>query len=216
MAGTVEARAVVRHDDRTRRGDDDRSRSRNDDGSRHNRSGCHDDWRRLRHDNGLRDDWRGLRHNDRSGLRHNWSGLCHDDRRGLGDDRRLRHDGRLRDDSGLGIDNDCRWRFDGFRDIGDGVHDVEHRVEAAVVEMAVVVMTWLSLQRVSSQDECGDGETDDGVACVLHVFLLFLRLGDFVDFLVFSVFTKPIWGKLVVFYFFLNFLFFSLFFNLIL
>ena len=160
MAGTVETRAVVRDDDGAWWGDDDRSGSRHD-----NWSGRHNDWRRLRHDNGLRDNWRGLRHNNWSRLCHDWRGLRHDDgssrlshdrsrlrhNRGLGYNGRLRHDGRLRDNSGLGIDDDSGWRFDGFRDVGDGVHDVKHCVEAAVVEGATMMVMGLSLDGVARQ-----------------------------------------------------------------
>ena len=183
MAGTVETRAVVRDDDGAWWGDDDRSGSRHD-----NWSGRHNDWRRLRHDNGLRDNWRGLRHNNWSRLCHDWRGLRHDDgssrlshdrsrlrdNRGLGYNGRLRHDGRLRDNSGLGIDDDSGWRLDGFRDVGDSVHDVEHRVEPAVVEGATMMVMGLSLDGVARQQDGGDGQTEDGVACVFHGVLLFV------------------------------------------
>ena len=176
MAGAVEARAVVRNDDGARWGDDDRSGSRHD-----NRGGRHNDWRRLRHDNGLRNNWRGLCHNNWSRLCHDWRRLSHNDRSGLSHDRsRLRdnrglgYNGRLRDNSGLGIDDDSGWRFDGFRDVGDSVHDVEHCVEAAVVEGATMMVMGLSLDGVARQQDGGDGQTEDGVACVFHGVLLFV------------------------------------------
>ena len=147
MAGTVEARAVMRHDDRTRRGNDDRSGSRDDDRSCHDWGWRDDDWCRLRHNNGLRNNWRGLRHDDRSGL---------------GDNGRLR------------IDNDSRWWLDGFRDVGASIHDVKHRIEAAVVEGSAVMVMWLGLEAVACQHESGDGQTEDGVACVFHGVLLFI------------------------------------------
>ena len=180
VAGAEVAGAVVRHDNRTRRRHDDRTRGRRDD----NRRGlCDDNWLRdnwLCDDNWLRDNRRGLCDND-------WRGLCHDDRslfrddhrlcddwRRLGDDRRLGDNGRLCDNRRLRIDDDCGWRFDGFRDVGDGVHDVKHRVEAAVVESSVVVvMVRLSLEGVARQKEGCDNQTDNGVACVFHVYLLF-------------------------------------------
>ena len=163
MAGAVVTRTVVRHDNRAGRGDDDRCGSRNDDRSCHDRGGRHDDWRGLRHNNGLR---------------HNRSRLSHNDGSRLCDDRWLRHYGRLRydcglrDNRGLRIDDDSRWRLDGFRDIGDGVHDVKHRVEAAVVEGPAVMVMGLSLDGVARQQDGGDGQTEDGVACVFHGVLL--------------------------------------------
>ena len=177
--GAVVARAVVRHDNRTRRGDDDRSGSRHDNRSGHNWSGRDDDGGRLRHDNGLRHDWRGLRHDDRSSrLSHDWRGLGDNrglsNNRGLGDNGRLRYDGRLGDNRGLRIDDDGRWRLNGFRDVGDGVYDVEHRVEAAVVESTAVMVMGLSLDGVARQQDGGDGQTEDGVACVFHGVLLFV------------------------------------------
>ena len=193
VAGAEVAGAVVRHDNRAGRRDDDRSC--------HDRGRRHDDWRRLCHDNGLRHDRSRLRHDDRSGLGDNRCRLGHDDRGGLGDNRsRLRHDhwSRLCDDRRLcdyrrlRIDDDSRWRLDGFRDIGDGVHDVKNRVEAAVVESSVVVVMVLSLEVVASQQKSGDGQTEDGVVCVLHGVLLFRWLVCLFDLLVFSVFTKPI------------------------
>ncbi len=161
----------MRHDDRARRGDDDRGGSRHDNRGRHNRGGRHDDWSRLRHDN-----WSGLRHdrrlsdngwlridNDRSGLRYN-SGLRGDDDRS-----------GLSDNGGLRVDDDGGWRFDGFCDVGDGVHDVKNRVEAAVVVGSVVmVMMGLGLEAVACQHKSGDDQTEDGVACVLHGVLLFV------------------------------------------
>ena len=178
--GAVVARAVVRHDNRTRRGDDDRSGSRHDNRSGHNWSGRDDDGGRLRHDNGLRYDWRRLRHDDGSGLRHNRRRLRDNNRSGLGDNRglgdngRLRYDGGLRDNRGLLIDDDGRWRLDGFRDVGDGVHDVKHRVEAAVVEGSAVMVMGLGLYGIARQQDGGDGQTEDGVACVFHGVLLFV------------------------------------------
>ena len=193
VAGAEVAGAVVRHDNRARRRDDDRSC--------HDRGRRHDDWRRLCYDNGLRHDRSRLRHDDRSGLGDNRCRLGHDDRGGLGDNRsRLRHDhwSRLCDNRGLGddrrlrIDDDGGWRIDGFRDIGDCVHDVKYRVEAAVVEGTAVVVMVLSLEVVASQQKSGDGQTEDGVVCVLHGVLLFRWLVCLFDLLVFSVFTKPI------------------------
>ena len=179
--GAVVARAVVRHDDRTRRGDDNRSGSRNDNRSCHDRGGRHDDWRRLRHDNGLRDNRSGLRDDDRSGLRHNRSRLrdngglrIDDDWRGLRHNSRLGDDCWLRDDGRLRVDDDGGWRFNGFRDVGDGVHDVKHRVEAAVVEGATMMVMGLGLDGVARQQDGGDGQTEDGVACVFHGVLLFV------------------------------------------
>ena len=182
MTGAEGARTVVRDDNRARRGDDDRSGSRHDNRSGHDWGGRDNDWRRLRHNNGLRDNWRGLRYDDRSWLCHDWGGLRHNDgssrlshdRSRLCDNRGLGYNGRLRDNSGLGIDNDSRWRLDGFRDIGDGVHDVEHRVEAAVVEGATMMVMGLSLDGVARQQDGGDGQTEDGVACVFHGDLLFV------------------------------------------
>ncbi len=170
VAGAEVAGAIVRHDNRARRRDDDRGGSRNDNRSCHDRGRRHDDWRGLRHDNGLRHNRSGLgndhrsrlRHDDRSGLGDNRSGLRHDDRSRLGDNRRLR------------IDDDSRWRLDGFRDVGDGVHDVEHRVEAAVVEGSAVMVMGLSLDGIARQQDGGDGQTEDGVACVFHGVLLFV------------------------------------------
>ena len=158
--GAVVARAVVRHDDRATRTDDDRCGSRDDDRSRHDWGGRHDDWRRLRHDNWLRD--------DRSGLCHNWRGLCDDDRSRLGDN------GRLRDNCRLRVDDDGGWRLEGIRDVGDSVHDVKHRIEAAVVEGSAVMVMGLGLDGVARQQDGGDGQTDDGVACVFHDVLLFV------------------------------------------
>jgi len=179
MAGAVVTRTVVRHDNRAAgRGDDDRCGSRNDDRSGHDRGGRHDDWRGLRHNNGLRHNRSRLSHNDGSRLRNDWRGLRHNDGSRLCDDRWLRHYGRLRydsglrDNSGLRIDDDSRWRLDGFRDIGDGVHDVKHRVEAAVVEGTAVMVMGLSLDGVARQQDGGDGQTEDGVACVFHGVLL--------------------------------------------
>ena len=193
VAGAEVAGAVVRHDNRAGR--------RDDDWSCHDRGRRYDNWRGLCHDNGLRHDRSRLRHDDRSGLGDNRCRLGHDDRGGLGDNwSRLRHDhwSRLCDNRGLGddrrlrIDDDSRWRLDGFRDVGDGVHDVKHRVEAAVVESSVVVVMVLSLEVVASQQKSGDGQTEDGVVCVLHGVLLFRWLVCLFDLLVFSVFTKPI------------------------
>ena len=178
MAGAVVTRTVVRHDNRAGRGDDDRCGSRNDDRSCHDRGGRHDDWRGLRHNNGLRHNRSRLSHNDGSRLRNDWRGLRHNDGSRLCDDRWLRHYGRLRydcglrDNRGLRIDDDSRWRLDGFRDIGDGVHDVKHRVEAAVVEGPAVMVMGLSLDSVARQQDGGDGQTEDGVACVFHGVLL--------------------------------------------
>ena len=177
VAGAEVAGAVVRHDNRAGRRDDDRSC--------HDRGRRHDDWRRLCYDNGLRHDRSRLRHDDRGGLGDNRSRLRHDDWSRLCDDRRLCDYRRLR------IDDDSRWRLDGFRDIGDGVHDVKYRVEAAVVEGTAVVVMVLSLEVVASQ-KSGDGQTEDGVVCVLHGVLLFRWLVCLFDLLVFSVFTKPI------------------------
>ena len=176
MAGAIMAGAVVRHDDRARRGDDDRCGSRNDDGCRHNRGRRHDDGGRLRHDNGLRDNRSGLRDDDGSRLGDNGrlridndgSRLCDDSGLRIDDDRSgLRYNGWLR------VDDDGGWRLDGFRDIGDGVYDVKHRVEAAVVVGSAVMVMGLGLEAVASQHESGDGQTEDGVACVFHGVLLF-------------------------------------------
>ena len=172
--GAVMARAVVRHDNRTRRGDNDRSGSRHDNRSGHDWGGCDDNWCRLRHDNGLRHDWRGLRHYDRCRLGDNRRLRIDNNRSGLSDNRRLRYDGGLCDYAGLRIDNDSRWRLDGFRDVGDGVHDVKHRIEAAVVEGSAVMVMGLGLEAVACQHNSGDGQTDDGVTCVFHDVLLFV------------------------------------------
>ena len=223
VAGAEVAGAVVRHDNRARRRDDDRSC--------HDRGRRYDNWRGLCHDNGLRHD-RSRRHDDRSGLGDNRCRLGHNDRGGLGDNRsRLRHDDwsrlcddrRLCDYRRLRIDDDSRWRLDGFRDVGDGVHDVKHRVEAAVVEGTAVMVMGLSLDGVARQQDGGDGQTEDGVACVFHGVLLFRRLvclltclcfpsspNQYHDFLFFSSFfsfslilvcvapcgfIKPIWER---------------------
>lgn len=159
---------VVVWDDRARRRHDDRGRRRrdnhwcglrDDDGLRDNGCcRCYNYWRRFRYDDGLLDDWRRLRDNNR---------LCNN-RRG-GDNR------WLGDDGWRGIDDDWGWWLDGFSDVGEGVYDIEYCVEAAVMVIAAMMM---GVKVVTSQQKCGNGETDDGVACVLHVFLLFVGLGS--------------------------------------
>jgi hypothetical protein len=61
-----------------------------------------------------------------------------------------------------------------------------------VVEGTAVMVMGLSLDGVARQQDGGDGQTEDGVACVLHGVLLFRWLVCLFDLLVFSVFTKPI------------------------
>ena len=209
VAGAEGVRTVVRHDDGATRTDDDWCGSRNDDRGCHDRCRRHNDRRGLCHDNGLRHDRSGLRYNDRSRLRHNRSRLCYDDWSRLRHNRsRLCDDDRcwLCDNGRLRIDDDGGWRLDGFRDIGDGVHDIKHRVEAAVVEGSAVMVMGLSLKVVACQQQGGDGQTEDGVACVLHGVLLFRRLVCLLTCLCFP--SSP--NQYHVFLFFSSFFSFSL------